>query len=97
MPTYIIERTVPGDNTLTTVELRDISAKSNSVVAGLGEPYRWLHSYVAGDKLYCVQYDGRIGSSAFHRDSRMDRRADGRLCRSRGKGHAFGGLHRSDR
>ncbi len=54
MPTYIIERTVPGANTLTTEELRDISNKSNSVVAGLGEPYRWLHSYVAGDKLYCV-------------------------------------------
>ncbi len=54
MPTYIIERTVPGANMLTPEELHDISAKSNSVVAGLGEPYRWLHSYVAGDKLYCV-------------------------------------------
>ncbi len=54
MPTYFIERTVPGANTLTAEELHDISTKSNSVVAGLGEPYRWLHSYVAGDKLYCV-------------------------------------------
>lgn len=54
MPTYIIERTVPGANTLTAEELRDISTKSNSVVAGLGQPYTWLHSYVAGDKLYCV-------------------------------------------
>ena len=35
-------------------ELRDISAKSNDVVAGLGVPYTWITSYVAGDKLYCV-------------------------------------------
>lgn len=54
MPKYIIERTVPGANMLTAEELRDISAKSNAVVAGMGVPYTWLHSYVAGDKLYCV-------------------------------------------
>lgn len=54
MPTYIIERTVPRANTLTVDELRDISIKSNNVVVGLGGAYRWLHSYVAGDKLYCV-------------------------------------------
>lgn len=54
MPTFIIERTVPGANTLTTEELRTISTKSNSVVAGLGEPYRWQHSCVTSDKLYCV-------------------------------------------
>ena len=27
---------------------------SNAVVASLDVPYRWLTSYVAGDKLYCV-------------------------------------------
>ncbi|WP_295080130.1 DUF4242 domain-containing protein [Tabrizicola sp.] len=54
MPKYLIERTVPGANMLTADELRDIAAKSNAVVAGLGEPYVWEHSYVAGDKLFCV-------------------------------------------
>lgn len=54
MPKYLIERTVPGANMLTTDELRDIAAKSNAVVAGLGEPYLWEHTYVAGDKLFCV-------------------------------------------
>ena len=54
MPKYLIERTVPGANMLTAVELRDIAAKSNAVVAGLGEPYVWEHTYVAGDKLFCV-------------------------------------------
>lgn len=54
MPKYPVERNIPGANTLTPEELRDISAKSNSVVDGLGAPYIWHHSYVAGDKIYCV-------------------------------------------
>jgi Protein of unknown function (DUF4242) len=54
MPTFIIERDVPGASKLTAAQLKDISAKSNSVVDGLGVPYKWLTSYVAGDKLYCV-------------------------------------------
>ena len=35
-------------------QLRDIACKSNAVVAGLGVPYKWITSYVAGDKIYCV-------------------------------------------
>ena len=54
MPTFIIERTVPGASELSPDQLKDIAAKSNAVVAGLGEPYRWITSYVAGNKLYCV-------------------------------------------
>jgi hypothetical protein len=51
---FIIERNIPGASTLSADELRDISAKSCDVVAGLGEPYNWVTSYVAGDKIYCV-------------------------------------------
>jgi hypothetical protein len=54
MPKFIIERNIPGANPLTPRELRDISVKSNAVVACLGEPYKWVTSYVAGDKIYCV-------------------------------------------
>jgi hypothetical protein len=54
MPTFIIEREIPGADKLTAAELKDISAKSNEVVAGLGVPYKWVTSYVAGDKIYCV-------------------------------------------
>jgi len=54
MPTYVIEREIPGADKLTSDELRDIAAKSNEVAAGLGMPYRWVTSYVAGDKIYCV-------------------------------------------
>ena len=54
MPTYVIERDIPGANKLSASELKDISAKSNEVAAGLGVPYKWITSYVAGDKFYCV-------------------------------------------
>ena len=54
MPTYVIEREIPGADKLSADELREISAKSNDVVANLGEPYNWVASYVAGDKIYCI-------------------------------------------
>jgi hypothetical protein len=54
MPTYLIEREIPGASQLTEDELRGITAKSNEVVDGLERPYTWRHSYVAGDKIYCV-------------------------------------------
>lgn len=54
MPTFLIEREIPGADKLTDEELRGITAKSNDVVAGLERPYTWRHSYVAGDKIYCV-------------------------------------------
>lgn len=54
MPTYLIEREIPGAANLTDDELRGITQKSNDVVADLNRPYTWRHSYVAGDKIYCV-------------------------------------------
>ena len=54
MPTFIIERSIEGASTLSPDELADIAATSNRVVDGLGVPYRWITSYVAGDKIYCV-------------------------------------------
>ena len=54
MPTFVIEREIPGADKLSAEQLRQISAKSNDVVAGLGVPYTWITSYVAGDKIYCV-------------------------------------------
>lgn len=54
MPIFVIEREIPGADKLNAQQLREISAKSNEVVAGLGVPYTWITSYVAGDKIYCV-------------------------------------------
>ncbi len=39
---------------LTPEELRDISQKSNDVLASLGPQIQWVESYVSDDKLYCV-------------------------------------------
>ncbi|MBW9118170.1 DUF4242 domain-containing protein [Rhizobium cauense] len=54
MRQFIIERTIPGASELSKEALQQISAKSNDVVSGLGEPYKWVTSYVAGDKIYCI-------------------------------------------
>jgi hypothetical protein len=54
MNTYLIEREIPGASELTHEELRGITSTSNDAVESLNKPYKWLHSYVAGDKVYCV-------------------------------------------
>ena len=54
MPTFLIERNVPGASNLTAEQLRGIAQTSNAVVDNLGVPYTWQLSYVAGDKIYCV-------------------------------------------
>jgi Protein of unknown function (DUF4242) len=54
MKRFIIEREIPGASELTEAQLAEISKTSNTAVASLGVPYRWINSYVAGDKVYCV-------------------------------------------
>ena len=54
MQRFLIERQIPGASNLTANELAEIAKASNEVVDGLGVPYTWVTSYVAGDKIYCV-------------------------------------------
>ena len=54
MPKFVIERDVPGAGNLTEAELREVSLKSVNVLRELGPEIQWLHSYVTGDKVYCV-------------------------------------------
>lgn len=54
MQRFVIEREITGADQMTTGQLRDAAAKSNVVLSELGPDIEWLHSYVAGDKLYCV-------------------------------------------
>jgi len=54
MPKYVIERTLPGAGALTDEELRAISQKSVGVLNEMGGEVQWQHSYVTGDKIYCV-------------------------------------------
>ena len=54
MKRFLIEREIPGASELTHEQLVAISKTSNEAMASLGVPYRWVNSYVAGDKVYCV-------------------------------------------
>lgn len=54
MPKYVIERDILGAGKLSAQELQGISGKSCSVLKDLGPQIQWLHSYVTGDKVYCV-------------------------------------------
>ena len=54
MPKYVIERDIPGAGQLTPDQLQGISQKSCGILKGLGSQIQWLHSYVTGDKIYCV-------------------------------------------
>lgn len=54
MPQYLIERNLPGAGKLSPAELKAISQKSVGVLEAMGPDVVWDHSYVAGDKIYCV-------------------------------------------
>jgi hypothetical protein len=54
MPKFLIEREIPNAGKLTPQELQAISEKSCSVLQRLGPQIQWVHSYVTGDKVYCV-------------------------------------------
>ena len=54
MPKFVIERDVPGAGNLSDTQLRELSQKSVNVLKGMGPGIQWLHSYVTGDKVYCV-------------------------------------------
>ena len=54
MPQYLIERELPGAGKLSPAELKAISQKSCGVLTQMGPRIQWVHSYVTGDKIYCV-------------------------------------------
>lgn len=54
MPKFVIERAIPGIGSIQPAELQAISQKSCGVLQELGPAVQWVHSYVTGDKIYCV-------------------------------------------
>jgi hypothetical protein len=54
MKTYVIEREIPGAGKLTPEQLKAISQTSCGVLKEMGPKIQWLHSYVTGDKIFCV-------------------------------------------
>ena len=54
MPTFVIERTLPGAGRMSPQNLRAVSQRSCNVLHDLGPRVQWVHSYVTDDKIYCV-------------------------------------------
>ena len=54
MPQYLIERHIPGVESMSPDELRSVARKSNNVLADLGDDIQWVQSYVVDGMTYCV-------------------------------------------
>jgi hypothetical protein len=54
MKTYLIEREIPGAGKLTADQLKAISQTSCTVLKEMGPQIQWIHSYVTGNKIYCI-------------------------------------------
>lgn len=54
MKTYLIEREIPGAGKLTPEQLKGISQTSCTVLKEMGPSIQWVHSYVTGNKIYCI-------------------------------------------
>ncbi len=51
---YMIEREIPGIGEMSTTELCGAARASNEALDQLAPRVQWQHSYVAGDKTFCV-------------------------------------------
>ena len=57
MPRFVIERDIPAVGTFERDQLRGAAEKSNSVLGAMRaekKNIQWEHSYVAGDKTFCI-------------------------------------------
>jgi len=54
MPKFVIERDIPGAGSFPPEKWRKAAQTSRSVLNELGPEIQWVHSYVTGDKVYCV-------------------------------------------
>ena len=57
MPRFVIERDIPAVGTFEREQLQGAAEKSNSVLAAMkaeNKNIQWEHSYVAGDKTFCI-------------------------------------------
>jgi len=51
---YLIERDIPGIGGMSIVELCGAARASNRAIEQLDGAVQWQHSYVAGDKTFCI-------------------------------------------
>lgn len=51
---FLIERDIPGVGGMSIVELCGAARASNQAIARIGPAIQWQHSYVAGDRTFCI-------------------------------------------
>lgn len=51
---FLIERDIPGVGGMSIVELCGAARASNQAIAKIGPTIQWQHSYVAGDRTFCI-------------------------------------------
>jgi hypothetical protein len=54
MRRFVIERDIPKVGSFEREQLKGAATKSNEVLAQLSPDIQWEHSYVAGDKTFCI-------------------------------------------
>jgi hypothetical protein len=54
MKRYMIEREIPGIGDFSVTELCGAARASNKALASIGPSIQWQHSYVSGDKTFCI-------------------------------------------
>ena len=54
MRRFVIERDIAKVGSFEREQLKAAAAKSNEVLAQLSPDVQWVHSYVAGDKTFCI-------------------------------------------
>ncbi|HEY5663272.1 MAG TPA: DUF4242 domain-containing protein [Ilumatobacter sp.] len=57
MQRYVIERAIPEIGSAEREQLKGAAAQSNGVLGAMqaeGKHIQWEHSYVAGDKTFCI-------------------------------------------
>lgn len=54
MKRFVIEREIPNVGSLAPSQLREVAAKSNETLASLAPKVQWEHSYVSGDRTFCI-------------------------------------------
>ena len=54
MQRFVIERDIPAVGSFNRDQLRGASKTSNDALSKLAPRVQWEHSYVAGDKTFCI-------------------------------------------
>lgn len=63
---YVVERDIVGVGAMSGDELSTASRTSNDALAELNPRVQWSHSYVAGDKTFCIYFAEDEGAIREH-------------------------------